>query len=471
MAERNGHISSLPTETLLQILGPTRTPEEGPREHRKRLVGVAGVNKKLASILRPALYDRVTIMLGDNVREDENPADDQMRHLRRCSSSLTDTTHVEVDGEIINGDNITSAYQRLSINHIALAVLHTPKCTHLTIRHAEILDPAGEHKSERREQAATRMPTQRDIAEGEEESPTHRSIGVGTRESKRERKRREMAEADEREPMAAAPPRFFEPLRALTIHRTYSTTPNAIIATLSLFPRVESVILSHIFWSTNNSASPLPDAPHHCINRLVCLDINFDVTSDYSWPHSTTVPDFPAIPVPLTHPGLVRQVRTLLLGYTDDDWMNGADILAWTKIPLNEYGQLQELELCTVALRQEWDSATKFFSRGAASLLLKAPISLRKVRITIISEMQGDEWGPQHLNPTLWKEMSKATPPQIEDVRITIAVDGVDRQLRPLDTHQASIIRDAFSSQGRPPPTIEHTTKGGWLREHGLQDL
>lgn len=206
VSEQRGHISSLPNETLIQILNLQRAVGENTHDYWRRLARAAGVNKKLASILRPSLYDRLVITLGDNIRDDENPADDHIRHLRRCSPCLSDTSHMTIDGGIVLMDNITSVYQRITIDHIARAASYATTCPTLQIIHAEILDPAGEQRSDRIEQLAMIMPSQRDIAEGIRESRTHRSIGVGTRESEREKKRREMAEADENEPKAGPPP-------------------------------------------------------------------------------------------------------------------------------------------------------------------------------------------------------------------------------------------------------------------------
>lgn len=201
------------------------------------------------------------------------------------------------------------------------------------------------------------------------------------------------------------------------------------------------------------------------------MDLNFDVTSDYRRPYSTTDPNFPVLPLLATYPGITSHVKSLTLGYTDTDWMNGADIQSWTRIPLNEYEELQELAVCSIILRQEWDSATDFFFQGVASLLSKAPQSLKTVHITVIAEAHEDECGLKHIRPAHWEGICTATPPQIEDMSITLAVDRANEQPQQHGARHAHIIHRAFAGNGKVAPAIKLLSKAEWLRAHSTRQI
>lgn len=464
---RRGHFSSLPNETILNIVSLRKEDAESLNGYWRRLATSAGINKKLYNILQPTQYRLVAIELGRSARADECPADIHTRHLRRCKDVLRETKAIEINGAISHSAHEMSVYQAITTDHIARIASYVPNCTHIQILHTEILVPNEDQQSDRRERYSRENPHLKEVADEEEEDESgHKSIGVGTMESIRERRERERKEEDATEPEEGPPPKDIASVKSIRIDEAYNTTPNAIITTLSLFPNVEDVVLDDIHWSIN-SAPAVPDVTEHRIKSLSCLDITFDITSDIYWPDTGKSP---TLPILTRYEGLTKHLQSLRLGYSDSEWMNDSDILAWTEIPLDRYVNLKSLSLCTMVTVIAMDYSTPYFFQAAATLLSKAPPSLTKLDITIIAEEQGGMCGLDDINQGHWEGIRDAMPHQINDVTITFAVD--DAAELPDNLPHLLMIHDAFAeTDDDHSPCITLTTREDWHRENDVRVL
>ena len=143
-------LDKFPDEVLIRAIDPKRGHGEQSRAYYKRLTKTASVSKRLANLLRPTLYRNVEIPLGFNINPERNPADERIRHLRRCRKTLTETRTLSFFGIINWSSHEVNVYQTVSTDQVARAVSYTKYCKYLKLTCVELLDPQGEHASGRR---------------------------------------------------------------------------------------------------------------------------------------------------------------------------------------------------------------------------------------------------------------------------------------------------------------------------------
>lgn len=446
---------------MLQLRRGGREPL---RDYWRRLARIACVSKPFANLVHDLRYRAITVKLGGSLRPRDHPAAKHIRYLRRCRKALGTTRFLEIDGLVEWAPRKDSVYQQISIEQITRAAEYAHLCPHIQILNAEILDSHGDRQSDRRAIMAGNLRREQELAdEGTLEFGVWRSMGIEMEDEEergRSERQKKEDEEDKEDGEEAPPPKELPAVESLVIENTYHTTPSAMAAIIALLPNLTSLTLDGVHWQPNQREAAA-GVQNRQIQHLTCLDVTYDQSGDDDYEMDNEMN--PTFPMLLRLPELMKNLRTLHLGYRDRSWTNDSDILSWSRIPLRTLERLQTMTLSTTIEIEERGDTIRFFFQAVANLIRAAPHTLNTLDIALLPGATEEHSAIDNIRARHWRSLREAIPTHVTSLTITFAVSS----LLPLPHNMKHeiLIREAFNGErGVSPPRIRYTTRQEWHR-------